>query len=291
MRLIKIGIALLILGVLTLNATAKTGTRDNPLHLSYMECKYVLIESNQTVNLTFVCSETGKEDVEAIWIQDVYENGSMIGSLYKFTSKEIHPEGYFKNDTKLYVFQDTNSALLFYVEVDYSSIPAVGDPRVTDLTQRLNNLSSRLNETMSKIVDLNSQMDNLSEENQNLEDEVENLSAKLNETKSQLNYLDNRMDNLKERIDELEEKTENLSTEKENLKEMIHDLKKKASNPLNFFIPFMVGVTVTSLPFLVYVRRKGKRIESEGHEREKEEDQEELPEEFRGIPLEDLWKK
>ncbi|MCD6572524.1 MAG: hypothetical protein J7K95_00315 [Thermoplasmata archaeon] len=264
MKVIKIGTLtiLLLLGAYILNATAEIGTKDNPLSLSYRECKYVTIEGNQTINLTFVCSETGTEDVEATWIQDIFDNnGNITGSLYKFTSKEIYPGGYFKNDTKLYVFQDINSRFLFYVTVNYSSIPAVEDPRIANLTEQVNN-----------------------------------LSAELNETKSQIDSLKSQIDNLNKHVDKLKEENTNLTMENQRLKKEVTKLKKEANNLLNnFFIPFVIGGVVVSLPFFVFVRRKksiGKEKEIKPEDKE-EKGYENLPEEFREASRktqDKLWK-
>ena len=267
MKAIKIGMltVLLLLGACILNASAETGTKDNPFSLAYREYKYVTIESNQTVNLSFVFSETGEEDVEASWIQDTFDDGNITGSLYKFRSKEIHPEGYFKNDTKLYVFRDINSKSLFYVTVDYSSILAVEDPRITNLTEQVNNLNAELNETNSQIDSLNSQIDNLNEQ-----------------------------------IDELEEEKTNLNTENQDLENENAELKKKANNLLNnFFIPFMIGGAVVGLPVFAFVRRKEivgkeKGIKPGEYKEDKEEKgHEDLPEEFGEVSPEaqdELWK-
>lgn len=189
------------------------------------------IESNQTVDFSFAYSETGEEDVEASHISDSYDaSGNITGSLFLFTSKEIHPAGPFTNNTKLYVFQNSVDNSLFYVTVDYSSIPAVEGPEITNLT--------------SQIEDYQKQ--------------IGNMSKKINSTKSQMKELNSTIDDLKGEINDLKKDKSNLTNENNKLTDKNDELTKKANNIVNnFMLPFLFGGIIGGLVVFALAMKKG----------------------------------
>jgi hypothetical protein len=209
--LIKILFSLsLILIVSNVNAD-ELGSKSKPISLDYKDYKFFTISGNKSADIDFVYSETGSQDVDVDYINDVYDNtGNITGSLLLFTSEKITPSGPFINDTKLYVFQNSVTNDLIYVTVDYSSLPSIEDPEIYSLKseiegykKNISNLTKWNNSLYNQTVKLNKTIGKLEKNITNLKQDISYYEGKETEFENQIDTLESKNTDLTKTYDSL----------------------------------------------------------------------------------------
>ena len=154
-NILRLVLAVFLTGTVLLSSIA-VSEEQTLLTLDYQEGDLVFLPGN--VTLVFNSSDTGDEDVIILWRIYSPENNLTI---FYFKSQTITYDSSFINNTKEYLFNDTNSNTTYAVYVNYSSIhvpDSIEDilnmtikqknELIGNLTLQLENLTEQLNATI-----------------------------------------------------------------------------------------------------------------------------------------------
>lgn len=219
--LLLVIVAVLLSCCLIKNVSADIEQPQNIVNLDYRDFEYIMIDSTQIVNLSFIGSSSFNET--AVTIEKIQYYPDTNETKYKIISNNINPGPWYNPDIEDFVYQDTNTGQLYIIQINYNGI----DIPLSQIEQNYNVL-------LSQYTNLSLNYSTLS----TMYDTLWNTTTEINNTLSE--YLDTANETITEGVNrlyndfkKLQNNIQNLNITLKNLEQNYKKLQDKYSSTSN----------------------------------------------------------
>ena len=199
----KIKLVLLGLIVMLVMTAFSVSAYEDTVDLDYEdETGIIVFPGNVTLEFSYSNANTDDPSSDITITYREYSSGANV-TLFKFKSNNVEPVDYtFENETKLYIFNDTNTTSTMNIYINYTGITVPPSP-ADEKQETIDELLEQLEEKNSTIESQAENITFLEEQIEELEDEITLKQLQIQDLYETFDELNETADWLEERVGEL----------------------------------------------------------------------------------------